>query len=239
MLKLKPVSTTTSPPSRERSTEQRSDAPLRKLRLPAISHSSPSPRRLSKVNSLRDLAPRILDFDLETLAAGYADPEWVPDKITCISASWIGTDDVHTWVTGQENYWSREGRAESVLRPFYELVRRADVLTGHNIARFDIRVFNAEAMRCGVEPIRRIRVEDTMRILKAKGYKKGLDNIAVELNVPERKLQKNWAEWDLAYEDPGWREVIERCESDVRMHKLVREEMRRRNWLKPAIEWRA
>ena len=39
---------------------------------------------------------RILDFDCETLAAGFADPEWVPNRITAIAWSWIGTDDVHT-----------------------------------------------------------------------------------------------------------------------------------------------
>ena len=183
--------------------------------------------------------PRILDFDIETLAAGYADPSWVPDKITCISASWIGEDKVHTWVTGQKDYWSRAGRARTVLQPFYELLREADVLTGHNIVRFDLRVFNAEAMRCGVEPIRRIFVEDTMRILKAKGYKKGLDNIAVELGVDGRKKAMSWAEWDLAYEDPTWAEVIERCESDVRLHKMIRVEMHRRGWLKPITTWAA
>jgi DNA polymerase elongation subunit (family B) len=174
---------------------------------------------------------------METLAAGYADPEWVPDKITCISASWIGDDHVSTWVTGQLGYWSRKQRADTVLRPFRDMLAQADVLTGHNIERFDLRVFNAECMRCGIEPVRRIRTEDTMRILRAKGYKKGLDNIATELGVGLEKKAMNWAQWDLAYEDPSWREVVERCETDVRLHKLVREEMKRRRWLRPERTW--
>lgn len=224
------------------------DLPLVKpLRLePSPNTSESTPQNLIPLSKPRPIQQtgspkRILDFDMETLAAGYADPNWVPDKITCISASWIGDDEIHTWITGQKHYWSREGRARTVLRPFYELLRDADMVTGHNIHRFDLRVFNAEAMRCGVEPIRRILVEDTMRVLRSKGFKKGLDNIAVELDVPGRKKQMNWAEWDLAYEDPSWSEVIERCESDVRLHKLVREEMRRRGWLQDRARsvWRA
>jgi hypothetical protein len=175
---------------------------------------------------------------METLAAGYADPEWVPDKITCISASWIGEDEIHTWTTGQVGYWSRAGRRNAVLAPFYELLRQADVVTGHNVERFDLRVWNAEAMRCGVEPVRSILVEDTMRTLRAKGYKKGLDNIASAFGVGS-KLALNWTEWDIAYEDPSWRDVIARCESDVRLHKAVRMEMKARGWLKPARMWRS
>lgn len=207
------------------------------------SDSTSPPAKLSKPKPIQPTGSprRVLDFDLETLAGGYADPAWVPDKITCISASWVGEEKVHTWVTGQDGYWSRTERARRVLQPFYELLREADMVTGHNIARFDLRVFNAEAMRCGVEPIRQILIEDTMRILRSKGFKKGLDNIAVELQVAGRKKQMNWAEWDLAYEDPSWAEVIERCESDVILHKQVREEMLRRGWLQGRARsvWRA
>lgn len=215
--------------------------PLQRTPSSPTSDLTQHPVRLSRPELIprTDSPKRILDFDIETLAAGYADPAWVPDKITCISASWVGENEVHTWITGQEAWWSREGRARTVLRPFYELLSKADMVTGHNLKRFDLRVFNAEAMRCGVEPIRRILVEDTMGILRAKGFKKGLDNIAVELGVDGKKKAMSWAEWDLAYEDPSWAEVIERCESDVRLHKLIRVEMHRRGWLKPVTTWAA
>src|SRR5690242_12373717 len=225
------------------STQLPSVGPLQRKPLSPTSDSTSPPAKLSKPKPIQPTGSprRVLDFDLETLAGGYADPAWVPDKITCISASWVGEEKVHTWVTGQDGYWSRTERARRVLQPFYELLREADMVTGHNIARFDLRVFNAEAMRCGVEPIRQILIEDTMRILRSKGFKKGLDNIAVELQVAGRKKQMNWAEWDLAYEDPSWAEVIERCESDVILHKQVREEMLRRGWLQDRARsvWRA
>jgi len=237
--KLRPISPNSSPQPMAPSTEQASVVKLRRVRLRDIS-ASKRPTHLSTLSRLP--APterRILDFDIETLAAGYADPQWVPDKITCISASWIGDDRVYTWVTGQLAYWSREGRARTVLAPFFDLLRQADVVTGHNIQRFDLRVLNAECMRCGIEPIRAVRVEDTMRILRTKGFKKGLDNIAAELGITLEKKALNWAQWDLAYEDPSWREIIERCETDVRLHKLVRAEMKQRGWLRPETEWKA
>lgn len=220
------------------STELPLVAPLRPTQPVITSSTQPIPVPLSKVKRIpRTGSLRILDFDMETLAAGYADPAWVPDKITCISASWVGEDEIHTWIAGQKDWWSREGRARTMLRPFWKLLSKADVVTGHNIKRFDLRVFNAEAMRCGVEPIRRVKVEDTMAILRTKGYRKGLDNIAVELGVDLKKKSMSWAEWDLAYEDPTWAEVIERCETDVRVHKLIRVEMHRRGWLKGVTTW--
>src|SRR5690242_11565076 len=178
------------------STQLPSVGPLQRKPLSPTSESTSPPAKLSKPKPIQptDSPKRILDFDLETLAAGYADPAWVPDKITCISASWVGEDEVYTWVTGQDGYWSRKARAEKVLRPFYDLLSQADMVTGHNIRRFDLRVFNAEALRCGVEPIRSILVEDTMRVLNSKGFKKGLDNIAVELGVPGRKKAMSWSE---------------------------------------------
>src|SRR6187551_823836 len=52
-------------------------------------------RRLSRPE--REERPlRILDFDVETVAAGFADPNWVPQKITCVAWSWIGEEKVHS-----------------------------------------------------------------------------------------------------------------------------------------------
>src|SRR5579884_2800602 len=113
-----PLRTAPSPTTDSGSRTPRSTlAPVAPLSPPPQATPAPAPPpprrpRLRPVRPLPETRPsRILDFDLETLAAGYADPAWVPDKITCISASWVGDDHVHVWITGQDGYWSRQERA--------------------------------------------------------------------------------------------------------------------------------
>lgn len=117
-------------------------------------------------------------------------------------------------------------------------IGQADMLTGHNLIRFDLPVVNAEAMRLNLEPIKNVLVQDTMKMPKAKGFKKGQDNLGRLLKVPIDKVALDWQAWQDAYDDPEWRVVIERCAGDVLQHKLIRDEMLTRGWIKPPTYWR-
>jgi hypothetical protein len=167
---------------------------------------------------------RILDFDIETLAAGFADPNWVPQKITCVSWSWVGESKVSSLITGKDGFFSKKLRGAR-LAPFFEELAKADIVTGHNIVRFDLPVLNSEAILCGLGKLRSFAVQDTMHLPKTKGLKKGLDNLGAMLNVDQEKQAMDWAQWDNAYEEDGWPSVISRCESDVILHKQLREAM--------------
>jgi hypothetical protein len=126
---------------------------------------------------------RILDFDIETRAAGYADPEWVPDDVTCYAWSWIGTDVVEGEVSGPDACFGPYAAQREWLRPLRDLICAADILTGHNITRFDLRVLNANFMRFGLDPLPGLRVQDTIRLPKTKGLKKGQDNLGELLGI--------------------------------------------------------
>jgi hypothetical protein len=167
---------------------------------------------------------RILDFDIETLAAGFADPNWVPQKITCISYSWVGSDEVKSVITGKDGFFDRRIRGRR-MAPFLEEFNKADVVTGHNVLRFDLPVLNAESILCGLGKLPPVAVHDTMKLPKTKGLKKGLDNLGLMLEVEGEKQAMSWGQWDNAYEVDGWPEVISRCESDVIMHKQIRQAM--------------
>lgn len=183
---------------------------------------------------------RAIDFDLETLNAGYTDPNWTPDKIIACAWSWAGEEHIHV-TCDLDGFFDREKRRE-LLRPLlaaFDSLGPRDVVRGHNITRFDLPSLNAECMRLNLPPLKPMLVEDTMKILRAKGFKKGQDNIGALVQTPVKKLSLNWQEWDDAYsEGAPWQTVRDRVASDVLQHKLMREEMSRRGWLKAPRMWR-
>lgn len=182
---------------------------------------------------------RILDFDIETVAAGFADPQWVPQKVTCIAWSWVGSDKVEAITCGgSAGLYEKPELRRRMLGKFLAVLDRADVVTGHNLIRFDLPVLNADCIRLGLAPLGEVRVEDTMRIVRTKGLKKGLDNLSGMLKTLAKKEAKDWQEWEDAYAVPGWPEVISRARSDVALHKEVRAAMIERGIVKPAVLWR-
>jgi DNA polymerase elongation subunit (family B) len=182
---------------------------------------------------------RVLDFDIETMAAGFADPEWVPQKVTCIAWSWVGSDDVKVMTCGgSRGLYEAPQRRRRLIETFLKDYAQADMVTGHNLIRFDLPVLNADAMRLGLPPLSPIRVQDTIRISRTKGFKKGQDNLAGLVQTHDRKLAMDWQQWEDAYATPGWPVVRDRARSDVVMHKQMRLAMIERGWLKPPTMWR-
>lgn len=179
---------------------------------------------------------KILDFDVETLAAGFADPNWVPQKITCVSWSWIDSEKVEVEVCGPMGFFKPELRRKMVKK-LCDAISQADIVTGHNILKFDLPVINSECMRLDLPTLSAVEAQDTFRIVKSKGFKKGQDNLGKLLKIVEQKQTLDWQGWEDAYEEDGWQTVKNRCMSDVIMHKQLRVEMIDRGWLKRNIVW--
>ncbi|HZT91244.1 MAG TPA: hypothetical protein VFA05_04315 [Gaiellaceae bacterium] len=212
------------------------------MRLVPITSEAPRPAAPLGIRPLEwaDLKPkRILDFDIETIAAGFADPQWVPQKITCVAWSWVGQDVAHSRVCGPAGIFGNPERRARMLIPLLNAIAAADMVTGHNILRFDLRVLNAECMRLRLPVVSRVVVEDTMRLPRSTGFKKGQDVLGRLLRLEREKLALNWQEWQDAYDERGWPQVRERAESDVLMHKEIRAELKALGYLKPPVEFRA
>ena len=106
---------------------------------------------------------RTLDFDLETVAAGFADPDWVPQTITCWAYCWVGDNNVQVDalpVADREDFDARR----RFLLPLLAAIEQADVVTGHNIVRFDLPVLMADIMRVGLPALEPMLVQDTIRL---------------------------------------------------------------------------
>lgn len=184
---------------------------------------------------VRDL--RILDWDCETIAAGFADPDWVPQKITCVAWSWIGSEEIEARISTSEGLFSNPEKRAKMLEPLLKAIDEADMITGHNLIRFDLPILNSECLRLGFPSLKGMLVQDTMRFVKTKGFKKGQDNISALIEVPIHKLSLSWQQWQEAYAEKGWSTVVERCKSDVASHKIMRQEMLDRGWLRSPIRW--
>lgn len=217
-------------PPETSSTEQPLDERLLPGRLrPTWTQAS---RRQPLREKLRTNSPRphlILDWDLESRAIGFADPEWVPQEVTAIAWSWIGDEHVSyaTLLDGQDYMFGS----------FLDAFKQADVITGHNMIRFDLPVIQADLLRCGFPKLTPVKVQDTIRIIKTKGFKKGQDNLSVLLHNPVMKQELNWQEWHDAYKESDWRTIIDRVTSDVRQHKILRARMLELGWLREAVLW--
>lgn len=173
------------------------------------------------------------------MAAGYADPNWVPHHITAYAYEWVtgprkGFSFVKTLPA--KSLYDDEAKVDFIL-PLVAAIDGADVLTGHNIIRYDLPVLNAECIRLGLSPLPPKMVQDTIRLPKTKGFKKGQDNMADLFEVASKKLPLNHTEWMQAYADPHMAAVKDRVRGDVTQHIALREEMRVRRLLMTPKIW--
>jgi DNA polymerase elongation subunit (family B) len=149
----------------------------------------------------------------------------VPQKITVAAWSWIGSKKVESLMVGKEGFFDPDVRRDALV-PLLAAIEEADIVTGHNLIRFDLPVLNAECARLGFPALGRARVYDTIRWSKTKGLKKGQDDLSLMLGVRRKKKTMGWAEWDQAYGEDGWPDILDRCRSDVRMHAEMFQVMR-------------
>ena len=124
------------------------------------------------------------------------------------------------------------------LQPLFDVIAEADVLTGHNIVRFDLPILNAECLLLGMDTMGTKYVQDTIQLPKSKGFKKGQDNIAHAVGATLEKMPLSWAQWEAAYSEPDLRTLKERCASDVLMHIEMREKMIVRGLVSSPKKWR-
>ena len=94
---------------------------------------------------------------------------------------------------------------------FLEAYNEADVVVAHNAIRFDLGVINSDLMRLkaegkNLESLGPKMVQDTIKLPKSKGFKKGLDDLSVLLGVPIEKFAMNHRQWEEAY---NWDQIIE------------------------------
>lgn len=202
--------------------------------------------------SLTDILPasgratRVLDFDFESkpLWFWYDKPTAVLTSLSymCISGEAIQHDTLHTELAPLD---SREEYARWLLK-VRGLFLSHDVLTGHNIDRFDLPLFQAQLMRAGLPPMESVMTQDTMRTLKKRDMSASQESLinyvglkaVCPIGMPIYKDHLSIPEWEDAA--LGWNDeiLIERPMSDVHGHAHLRATLLEKGYLSPPKTWK-
>lgn len=160
----------------------------------------------------------------------------MPNRTVCWAYAWADERVVTVEALPVAEFYDKEARRKFLL-PLLAAIEEADVVTGHNIIRFDLPILMSECLLLGLPTLDPVLVQDTIRLPRSKGFKKGQDNMAHALGVVQEKLPLNWAEWEAAYGERTLETVKERCASDVLMHLEMRQRMLEEGWLKAPRIW--
>lgn len=187
----------------------------------------------------------VLDFDFESKPLWF----WY-DKPTAVltSISYMGSirgvpnhDSLQTEIAPLR---SREAYSEW-LEHIYMVLTTADLLTGHNIDRFDLPLFQAQLMRRGMKALPSLLTQDTMRLPKKRDMSASQESLInyvdlkakCPIGMPIYKDHLSIPEWEDAA--MGWNDaiLIERPLSDVHGHVHLREVLIEKEYLAAPRVW--
>lgn len=238
MRRLKPIfNSPLSPPKPEKQLKDLQSG--RKLRSghSLVSSVPTSHSRLSKLPRLNPPSARplrILDFDLENRPLSYLGNDFTTDEITAIACSWIGEDEVQTWLLGEVSL-------EEMVRGFLAVYAEADIVTGHYIRRHDLPQLNAACMELGLPALEAKMTSDTkMDLVKRKGISASQENLSHMFGLGHPKEHMSQIDWRLANRltPEGLARTRERVEGDVRQHKELRAHLVKAGFLGPPKIWK-
>ena len=182
----------------------------------------------------RKLRPlRVLDFDLENRPLNYVGDDFTFSEITAIAWQFIGERQHYVLCLG-------EVPAITMLLGFVSAYVQADLVTGHNIIKHDLRILNGALLEEGLSSLPPKMVSDTYADLKRKGGVSGSqENLAKMLGVRSPKVGMSQADWREANRltPEGIRKTKARVVGDVRQHIALRKELLGRGWLRPPRVW--
>lgn len=184
----------------------------------------------------RKLRPlRTLDVDIENRPLNYVGEDFTFSEITAIAWKFIGEPGpISCLCLGEVPF-------RTMLLGFVAAYVQADLITGHNVIKHDLRILNGALLEEGLSPLPPKLVCDTYLHLKRKGGVSGSqENLAKMLGVRSRKVSMGQADWREANRltPEGIDKTRRRVVGDVKQHVALRRELLKRQWLHPPQPWR-
>ena len=191
----------------------------------------------------RKLLVRDFDFESKPLWFWYEKPTAVLTSISFMDS--VGGQPDHDSLTTEVAPLDTREQYVDWLRHIYVVLTTADILTGHNIDRFDLPLFQAQLVRQGLPALPTLTTQDTMRLVKkrdASASQESLINyVALKatcpIGMPIYKHHLSIPEWEDAA--MGWSDevLIERPMSDVHGHVHLREVIIEKGYLSAPRAW--
>ena len=195
------------------------------------------------LTSARSLRVRDFDFESKPLWFWYEKPTAVLTSISFMDS--VGGQPDHDSLTTEVAPLDTRVQYVDWLRHITEVLTTADVLTGHNIDRFDLPLFQAQLVRQGLPALPTLTTQDTMRLVKKRDVsfsQESLINYAAlkatcPIGMPIYKHHLSIPEWEDAA--MGWSDevLIERPMSDVHGHVHLREVLIEKGYLCAPRTW--
>ena len=188
----------------------------------------------------------VLDFDFESkpLWFWYDKPTAVLTSISYMEVR-RGAPLHDTLTTEIAPLGTRDGYIEWLLH-IKDVLTCPDVLTGHNIDRFDLPLFQAQLMRFGLPSLPSLTTQDTMRLPKKRDMSASQESLinyqalkaVCPIGIPIYKDHLSIPEWEDAA--MGWNDevLIERPLSDVHGHVHLREVLIEKGYLAGPRTWK-
>lgn len=184
---------------------------------------------------------RILDFDVEARPDAFLGGDLTTRSLTSISACWVDSpEELHTWQLVADGRPHMEQLRE-MLEGFREMYDQADIVTGHNILRYDLPVVSGHMVYAGLKPLGDTLAQDTQLHgpKAALSYSRSMENMGLMLGLPAGKHHMSNHDWKQvntldAHLVAG---ALERVTSDVRLHVQLRAAMLRLGLLTEPSVW--
>ena len=183
-------------------------------------------------NSRRHL--RVLDFDIENRPLNYAGEDFTFSENTAYAWHVIGEPGAPMVAA------LGEVSGETMLQQFLLAYDAADMVTGHNILKHDLRLLNGASLELGLPPLRPKLVHDTYKHLKKKsGVSGSQESLAEMLGIEAPKVGMSHGAWREANRltEAGIEKTKRRCQGDVIQHMALRAKLLDLGWLNLPVRW--
>lgn len=181
---------------------------------------------------------RILDFDIENRPSSY----WYDRpsaEVTAIAWAWVG--DTKVSVAMLEPPPLHEESMRSMLKRFVEAYNMADMVAGHYITRHDLPILCGALLENDLPILGPKLAQDTKtQLVKHQDLPVSQEALAEFLGIKKTKYHMTQPMWREANRltPEGRMLAAERVSEDVLQNMEMREELIRRNLLKPPKVWR-
>ncbi len=135
-------------------------------------------------------------------------------KIICIAWMWKGEKKVNCLA------WDKNQDETKMLQAFSDVIQKADVVVGHNMAGFDIKHLQGRFLKLGLKPRPMVLIDDTLKELRKAvrlpSYK--LDYVAQWLGIGHKLRHHGLSTWKRVLVDNDRKELKlmkDYCKQDV------------------------